>query len=112
MRTKGQGTDANVARSMPSRTYCKTCRTANLVRSSTTDNIQEHCASLDIGGHGARKEVGRDGMLDVPAGALELATSFHTTGACTDMCRPGDGEKSVLESRGLALEVDSGLERD
>jgi hypothetical protein len=82
-----------------------------MVWSSTTDNIQEHRAFLDLSGHTAREGVGCAGMRGVPAGALELAASFLASDACTDIHGSGEREEGVLESRKLAMAVTRTLAR-
>jgi hypothetical protein len=82
-----------------------------MVWSSTTDNIQEHRAFLDLSGHTARVGVGRAGMPGVSAGALELAASFLASDPCTDIHGSEKREGGVLESRELAMAVTRTLAR-
>jgi hypothetical protein len=56
-----------------------------------TDGVQEHRAFLDLGGHTAGTAVGRVGMPGISPGTVELATSFHATGTCTDRHGPREG---------------------
>ena len=56
----------------------------NPVRRSTTDDMQEHCAVLDLSGDSTRKRGRSVGLPGGGAGALQLAAGFHATGTRTD----------------------------
>lgn len=67
------------------RTTVRFLEPQNLVCRSTTDNMQEHRAVLDLSGDSTSKRGRSVGLSGGGAGALQLAASFHATDTRTDM---------------------------